>query len=1055
VAPALGGDVSDRLDETADARGGRGNTVTLTAGSHLGKYRLDRVLGEGGMGVVWAAHDPDLERAVAIKVLRYAEAAQELRQRLLREARARAKLKHPNVLTVYEVGTVGDRDYIAMELVEGMSLDAWLELGPTPDEKWAAVIAAGRGLAAAHEAGVVHRDFKPHNVLRSRGGRVLVTDFGLARGILAESESAALAAEVVRLDMAVTPFDETALPISRPSVKPVSLPDTPRRNDPVLDSPMTQTGALIGTPAYMAPEQYHGAPPDPRTDQFGFCVTAWQALTGDRPFKAPTLEEMRKCAAAGVAHLDVKLPRGVRAALARGLDPDASKRWPSMDDLLDALEKAAKAPARRRLVWTYALAAVIVVVALVLRFATGSSDSVKTGCDDPDRQFAEAWSPELRAALAKKTEEANITRIAEQLDRYSERWVESYAKACRGRPAKLAQQRIACLEGLRDHAAAITTVITDVDPHVLAAFEPRDAVPPVASCETTSPLAPPRVPRDQPRRGKILKVIGKSFAMRSVVDAQQLGLAIDELLAEAKALGWEPLAALVLVAGGRQYLRSNHIAFARGAYERAISSLPKHAELRDVRIEGSAYLGLLETSIGELENPRGATPPGVNDPTAKVALHGELTVRLTKATNAAGGDPLLLGARALLGAIVYAQAAQWNRYPSGYEEALQLVAEARKHFDAIGDVQRSAYAASLEAEIYLMRGDDRALDDALFAARRAQDALAAAKLPPLAQLDVVRSKVAFARRDFNALQRIRSEEETTMSAFESSDPIPGRVVGEGASGAVVVAWPNELVGNPRSLIGPQMFGIHTRVESDGTFKASAGTDWAIMAETQDARSQLRIVGKGPLTLKLEPTTTISGRVQGRNWFGVRVFARYEIGERRLTLEAPVDKDGTFDLRGLPPGPRVYGTTGQAGTGERTILAGPNPKAITWTYGQAIEAILRAKERDSAAHVWVVRGDHRVKTRKELDAVLAAAADVAESNMFPIGATNTDAGREYYRVGDQHAVITGNADGIYTVCVQAKVGGKVECKLVTVEKTVKIEYPDGRFGAGVTPILFEL
>ncbi|HEX5061814.1 MAG TPA: protein kinase, partial [Kofleriaceae bacterium] len=290
VAAEVGGRVSSgELDETADA-GMQNAPLALAPGSHLGKYRLDRILGEGGMGVVWAAHDPDLERAVAIKVLRYAQAAQQLRQRLLREARAMAKLKHPNVLTVYEVGTVGDRDYIAMELVDGKSLDEWLALGPTQDEIWTAVLAAGRGLAAAHEAGVVHRDFKPHNVLRSRGGRVLVTDFGLARGMLAADEAAMT--PQIDLDPKITPFENT---VEAKPATPIPTKSSPSR-DSVLDSPLTQTGALIGTPAYMAPEQYSGAPPDPRTDQFAFCVTAWQALTGERPFRGSSLDEMRRSA---------------------------------------------------------------------------------------------------------------------------------------------------------------------------------------------------------------------------------------------------------------------------------------------------------------------------------------------------------------------------------------------------------------------------------------------------------------------------------------------------------------------------------------------------------------------------------------------------------------------------------------------------------------------------------------------------------------------------------------------------------------------------------------
>ncbi|HEY5944739.1 MAG TPA: protein kinase [Kofleriaceae bacterium] len=1038
----------DWLDETADARGGK-EQLALAPGGHLGKYRLDRILGEGGMGVVWAAHDPDLDRAVAIKVLRYAKASQELRQRLLREARAMAKLKHPNVLTVYEVGTVGDRDYIAMELVDGMSLDEWFALGPTTDEKWSAILAAGRGLAAAHDAGVVHRDFKPHNVLRSRGGRVLVTDFGLARGMLGESESAAIASGIDP-DPKTTPFDKTLEAVASPS----ATPSKPR--DSVLDSPLTQTGALIGTPAYMAPEQYRGAPPDPRTDQFAFCVTAWQALTGERPFKGSSLDEMRKSASGGVAHIPAKLPSSVRAVLTKGLDPAADQRWASMELLLDELERAGREPARRkRLIVTFVASAALVALGVVLFLVNRASDRVKTGCDDPDQQFLEAWSPAVRSALASKTIEPNVVRISEQLDRFSERWIESYAKACRGRPAKLARQRIACLEGLRDHAAAITSMLNDVDAHVLDVFEPRDAVPPVASCETASPLAPPRVPREQPRRGKILALIGKSLALRSIVGSEQLGNAIDSLLAEAQPLGWQPLAPLILVAGAAQYVRASQPALARTTYERAIASLPADPELRDVRIEGSAYLGLLETSLAQLDNPRAAAPPGIKDPKAKATLHGELNVRITKATNAAGSDPLLIGARSLLAAIAYAHAAQYNRYASGYDEALQLIAEARKQFDEIGDVQRAAHAASVEAQVYLMRGDDRALDDALFAARRGQDALAAAKLPPLLQLDRVREQVAFARRDYTELMRIQQTRREPARLPMSARDVQGRVVGDNAASAVVVAWPNNLVGNSRTIAMRKPVGQLLRVERDGTFKLQADEDWAIMAETQDARSQLMLVGKGPVTLKLEPTTTISGRVQGRNWFGVKVFARYKAGHRTWTLEAPIDKDGSFDLRGLPPGPRVYGTTGPAGSGERTIVAGSNPKAISWSYGQTLEPIVRSQQLGSGAQVWVVRGDHVVQTRQQLDGVLETATDIVESDLGLVGADNTDAGRELYRPGDRHAVITGNSDGVYTVCVSVKVGGRFACRAVTVEQTVAIEYPDGRFGAGVTPILFEL
>src|SRR4051812_48523430 len=211
-------------DETVEAAGAASPRAALVAGATLGKYRLDRVLGSGGMGVVWAAHDPDLERAVALKVLRYQDAGVELRRRLLREARAMARLKHPNVLTVYEVDSEADRDFIAMELVEGQSLDQWLEARPSRDEIWQAIIAAGRGLAAAHRGGLVHRDFKPHNVLRSDDGRVLVTDFGLARGH-GEDAGPGLALD-------------TTLPVAASGLD-ATIDATPSRSAGSLDVPLT------------------------------------------------------------------------------------------------------------------------------------------------------------------------------------------------------------------------------------------------------------------------------------------------------------------------------------------------------------------------------------------------------------------------------------------------------------------------------------------------------------------------------------------------------------------------------------------------------------------------------------------------------------------------------------------------------------------------------------------------------------------------------------------------------------------------------------------------
>jgi serine/threonine protein kinase len=174
----------DELARTETAPGSEPrNDAGAPLGAHLGRYKLQREIGRGGMGVVHAAFDPDLERKVALKVLK-GDVDDQARQRLLREARAMARLTHPNVVTVHEVGSVGGRDYIAMELIDGVTLDEWLAQAKRSEREIInAMLAAGRGLAAAHAAGLVHRDFKPRNVLRHKDGRIVVTDFGLVVGV--------------------------------------------------------------------------------------------------------------------------------------------------------------------------------------------------------------------------------------------------------------------------------------------------------------------------------------------------------------------------------------------------------------------------------------------------------------------------------------------------------------------------------------------------------------------------------------------------------------------------------------------------------------------------------------------------------------------------------------------------------------------------------------------------------------------------------------------------------------------------------------------------------
>ena len=210
---------------------------------HLGKYRLERLLGAGGMGMVWEARDVDLDRAVALKVLKPTLAGNDVaRSRLVREARAMARLHHPNVIAIFDATTVDGHDVIAMELIDGETMAQWIQRAQPREVVIAALVAAGRGLAVAHAAGMIHRDFKPHNVLVDRGGRVVVTDFGLVRTVG---------------DSAHEPEPSRVIRGLEPS-----------------GSALTVSGTVLGTPAYMAPEQLAAAPADARAEQFAFCATA-------------------------------------------------------------------------------------------------------------------------------------------------------------------------------------------------------------------------------------------------------------------------------------------------------------------------------------------------------------------------------------------------------------------------------------------------------------------------------------------------------------------------------------------------------------------------------------------------------------------------------------------------------------------------------------------------------------------------------------------------------------------------------------------------------------
>jgi serine/threonine protein kinase/tetratricopeptide (TPR) repeat protein len=365
-------------------------------GDRIGRYVVGEVIGAGGMGVVVAASDPELARQVALKVVRRDIGDRAYRERLVREARAMAQLEHENVVRVYDAGEHDGEIFVAMELVRGETVGAWLRAGP---RRWREVlarfVAAGQGLAAAHRAGMIHRDFKPDNVLvRASDGRVCVTDFGLVMPVGAaapvdpvgpvgavasagpegRAETRSDGELAAAVGAAPTPLVTPSEPPRAPSTAPAG-PGRARSSDARLaeaatvelrggaglagsagqrraptEPGLTGTGAVVGTPPYMAPEQHRGAEVDVRADVFSFCVSLYEGLYGERPFKAGPGSDRGLAWAQAIelgrvlpAPRGSRVPAALRRVLLRGLASDPAERWPSMDAVLAALEP----PSRR------------------------------------------------------------------------------------------------------------------------------------------------------------------------------------------------------------------------------------------------------------------------------------------------------------------------------------------------------------------------------------------------------------------------------------------------------------------------------------------------------------------------------------------------------------------------------------------------------------------------------------------------------------------------------------------------------------------------------------
>jgi eukaryotic-like serine/threonine-protein kinase len=482
----------------------------LPAGSEVGRFVVERELGAGGMGVVYEARDPDLDRRVALKLLRGGRGRAELSDRLLREAQALAQLSHPNVVTIYEVGVHDDEIFLAMEYLDGGTLDDRMSRGPIPwREAVELFLQAGRGLAAAHEKSIIHRDFKPANVMIDSAGRIRVTDFGLARLVDGGSMVSALssASRPASASLAVT---TTA---GQPGDGGFSTP-TPTPGPGRLAAPLTQGGAVVGTPRYMALEQHLGAPASEASDQYSFCLSLWEALYGAFPFAgADSLFGLeiakgrgRPVRPAGAPRIPGWLVRIVE----RGLAPAASARHPSMRALLAALERT---PIRRRrlAIGVASVAALAIAVGVGVGVETGGED-LTAACDRAGEPVAAIWNRAARQAVSSAFAAApayvagDADRTIGGLDDFAAALAQARVESCRAtrvrgeQSAALLDRRTICLDAETAVLGAVVERLSSVGGNKEHAIDLVVAMPSANACSAAAlararPLpADPRVP---------------------------------------------------------------------------------------------------------------------------------------------------------------------------------------------------------------------------------------------------------------------------------------------------------------------------------------------------------------------------------------------------------------------------------------------------------------------------------------------------------------------------------------------------------------------------------
>ena len=1003
----------------------------LELGAIVGRFVVLGLIGRGGMGTVYTAYDPELDRNIALKLLHpQARIAtmDHARAQILGEAQAMARISHPGVVAIYEVGTSRDRVFAAMELVEGTTLRAWITQQP---RSWREVVAvfllAGEGLAAAHAAGVVHRDFKPENVLLGRDGRVKVGDFGLS--------SLSTAGD----------------------------------------------GAVAGTPGYLPVEALRGEAVDHRADQFAFCVALYEALHGRRPFSACTADDL----AAAVRRGPVfdRQPHGIPKQLdqiaRRGLAFEPDDRFADMGELLDALRRAASRRGARRVAAAVLGAAVVLGAVAVLtveltREPAPAADA--SACErGPEAEIASAWSPALRASLTQHLAGSlDLGYGFDELDDFAARWVRDYRGACTSPRGTKMLAKLACLLGERDDVARLVDQLPTVPRSGLARTDMSGVLPRVEACDGESPVAPPVLPADPVKRAKI-QALRPKLDHAWLSPPEQMLPEMPGLLAEAEALGWDPIIAAAHKAFGvAADMSGTRWELARDHYKKAIQlALRSH----DYHQEADLWQKRLWVEYHLASQP--ANPDDV----------AALVEQAHDAVHNTGDDPVLLAR------IEWVEAhLQWSADHAD-DDMLASLGAARTLALSGRDVRIAMAIAGDMAYVLADRdrpGDLDAAWDLLVDTLRTATAGGRSEVKLLRDMGEFRFDADFrvnaVLRGDRAIAHAWDDREGAPKPPDGAVAIRGRVVdarGAAVAGATVVAWRGILEGDAtraylrvppaQSRSGVQYTGTApsayhragfdadvATTDASGGFTVRAVHDGGIIAELGGRRSQPRPIGDRELVLQLEPTRTIEGRIASDDdvLSGIMLSAHYQLGPTLAwRCTTPVGRLHDYHLGGLPAGRATLQLDDWLRNGVRKVDAGPvrDGAEPRWPVGPDLDVIIRGGPQVTP-WIYVLRGHPTAPTTKttaDLDRLVDGAADATVMPAFWVGAGNrTTEGLKYYQPGDRHRVMLGNSPGQVTVCVaQAEPTSPTVCQTIAIPRTTP-ELRDGHGRYPAIPLIFQ-